>query len=77
MSLWLKVTRPQIEMGTTLTTFQAAVINLEQAEAFALGEGHVAFFIDGKGYYVQQAEDPNAYQAVLVFARKMTDNTLS
>lgn len=76
MSLWIRVNRPQIESGHDLTSFQSAVINLEEAEAFALGEGIVAFFIDGKGYYVHQSEDPTAFQAIILYARKISDQYL-
>lgn len=76
MSLWIRVNAPQVEIGGDLITFQSAVVNLEQAEAFALKDGTVALFIDGKGYYIAQSADPTAYQAVLLYARKLSDHAL-
>ncbi|MGQ9908047.1 MAG: hypothetical protein ACUVS2_04345 [Candidatus Flexifilum sp.] len=76
MSLWIRVNAPQVEIGGDLTAFQSAVVNLEEAEAFALKDGAIAIFIDGKGYYITQSADPTAYQAVLLYARKLSDRSL-
>ncbi|MCS7071446.1 MAG: hypothetical protein NZM00_08075, partial [Anaerolinea sp.] len=73
---WIRVRSPQIEIGGDLITFQSAVINLEEVEAFALKEGAVALFIDGKGYCIAQSADPTAYQAALLYARKLSDQSL-
>lgn len=77
MATWLKIARPNIEVGANFIFFQAVLIDLERASGFAIqNQGSVSFFIDGKTYVVQQQHDAKAYQAVLNYAQKVTGQTL-
>jgi hypothetical protein len=77
MAAWLKITRPNVEVGSSFVLFQAVVIDLERAAGFAVqNQGSVSFFVDGKAFVVQQQLDAKAYQAVLNYAQKVTGQTL-
>jgi uncharacterized protein YlzI (FlbEa/FlbD family) len=77
MSAWLKITRPNIEVGANFVLYQSAIVDMEKATAFAIQQaGSVSFMIEGKTYVVQQQFDKEAYQRVLNFAQHQTGQTL-
>ena len=77
MPAWIKVTRPNVEIGANFVLYQAVVINLEAASGFAVqNAGTVTVFIDGKAFVVQQQFDAKAYQTVLAYAQKATGQAL-
>ncbi|MCU0495961.1 MAG: hypothetical protein MUF87_01265 [Anaerolineae bacterium] len=78
MPAWVKITRPNIEVGAQFTLFQALIVDLERATGFAIqNQGSVGFIIDGKVYTVQQQLDPKAYQGILDYCQKITGKTLT
>jgi hypothetical protein len=77
MPAWLKITKPNVEIGSNFVLYQSVIVDLERATGFAVqNQGSVSFFIDGKAFVVQQQLDVKAYQAVLNYAQKVTGQTL-
>lgn len=77
MPAWLKVTKPNVEVGANFVFFQSAILNLEQASGFAIqAAGSVTVYIDGKAFVIQQQHDARAYQAVLNYAHRVTGQPL-
>jgi hypothetical protein len=73
MAAWLKIIKPNIEVGANFVLYQAALVDMEKANAFAIQQaGSVSFMIEGKTYVVQQQFDKEAYQRVLNFAQRAT-----
>ena len=55
MTAWLKITRPNVEVGGNFVIYQTVIIDLERATGFAMQNAtNVAFFVDGKTFVVQQ-----------------------
>lgn len=78
MAAWLKITKPNVEIGANFLLYQSAIIDLEQATGFAIQTaGSVSFFINGKAFVVQQQFDAKAYQAVLNYAQRVTGQSLT
>jgi hypothetical protein len=77
MPAWLKVTKPNVEIGANFVFFQSAILNLEHASGFAIqAAGSVSVFIDGKAFVIQKQHDARAYQAVMNFAQRVTGQPL-
>lgn len=77
MAAWLKITKPNVEIGANFLIYQVLIVDLELATGFAMqAAGSVSFFIDGKAFVVQKQFDEKAYQAVLNFAQRMTGQSL-
>ena len=77
MPAWIKVTRPNVEIGANFVLYQSVVLNLDEAKGFAIqNAGTVTVFIDGKAFVVQQQFDAKAYQFVLAYVQKQTGQTL-
>lgn len=73
MANWLKISRSNIEMNSGFLQYQAAVINLDAASAFAMqSPGSIAIFIDGKAYVIQQQFDEKAYKTALRYIEQRT-----
>lgn len=78
MPAWIKVTRPNVEVGGNFVFYQSMVLDLEQATGFGLqNAGSVAVFIGGKAFVVQQQFDAQAFQAVLKYAQQRTGQSLT
>ncbi|MDZ4764759.1 MAG: hypothetical protein SGI73_09420 [Chloroflexota bacterium] len=77
MAAWLKITKPNVEIGANFLMYQALIIDLELATGFAIQTaGSVSFIVDGKAFVVQKQFDEKAYQAVLNFAQRVTGQSL-
>lgn len=77
MPAWLKVTKPNVEVGANFVLYQSAILDLEQATGFAIQTaGSVTVFIDGKAFSVQKQFDDKAYQQILGYAEKRTGKAL-
>jgi hypothetical protein len=77
MPLWLKVTRPNVEVGGSFVLYQAVLIDLERITGYAIqNQGSVAVFIDGKTFVVQQQLDARAYEAILTYCQRSTGQSL-
>lgn len=73
MANWLKISRPNIEMSNGFLQYQAGVINLDAASAFAMqNPGSITIFIDGKAYVIQQQFDEKAYKVALRYIEQRT-----
>ena len=78
MAAWIKITRPNVEVGGNFVIYQALVIDLERATGFAMqNPTNLAFFIDGKTFVVQQQLDAKAFQSVMSYAQKITGQSLT
>jgi hypothetical protein len=78
MAAWLKVTRPNVEVGGNFVFYQSAVIDLEQATGFGLqNAGSVAVFFTGKTFVVQQQFDAAAFQNVMRYVQQRTGQALA
>lgn len=77
MAAWLKVTKPNVEVGGNFVFYQSALLDLEQATGFGIqNEGSVAVFFPGKSFVVQRQHDAAAYQNVLKYIQHRTGKTL-
>ena len=78
MAAWIKITRPNVEVGGNFVIYQTVILDLERATGFAMqNPTNVAFFIDGKTFVVQQPLDGKAFQAVIAYAQKLTGQSLT
>lgn len=78
MALWLKLSRPNVEIGSGFVMVQSVLIDLERVTGFATqAQGSVTVFIDGKAFVVQQQQDARAYEAILTFCQRSTGQTLA
>ncbi len=78
MAAWLKITRPNVEVGGNFVIYQTVIVDLERATGFAMqNPTNAAFFIDGKTFVVQQQLDAKAFQAVVAYAQKATGQSLT
>ena len=78
MPAWLKITRPNVEVGGNFVIYQTVVIDLERAAGFAMqNPTNVAFFVDGKTFVVQQQLDAKSFQTVIAYAQKVTGQSLT
>jgi hypothetical protein len=77
MPLWLKVTRPNVEIGTSFVLYQSVLIDMERVTGYAIQNlGSVTVFIDGKAFVIQQQLDDKAYKTVLAYCQRATGQTL-
>jgi hypothetical protein len=77
MPAWLKITKPNVEIGANYVLYQSAILDLEQATGFAVQTvGSVTVFINGKAFVVQKQFDEKAYTNVLGYAQKVTGKEL-
>jgi hypothetical protein len=77
MPTWVKITKPNVEVGANFVLYQSAVLDLEQATGFAIQTaGTVTVFIDGKAFVIQKQFDERAYQGTLSYIQKKTGQTL-
>ena len=77
MPSWIKVNRPNIEVGANFVLFQSAIIDMNEANGFAIqSQGSISFFIDGKAISVQQQHDAKAYQQILQYIQQRTGKEL-
>jgi hypothetical protein len=77
MPAWLKITKPNVEIGANYVLYQSAILDLEQATGFAVQTaGSVTVFINGKAFVVQKQFDEKAYANVLGYAQKVTGKEL-
>lgn len=78
MAAWIKIVRPNVEVGGNFVIYQTVIVDLERAAGFAMQNAtNVAFFIDGKTFVVQQPLDAKAFQAVVAYAQKITGQSLT
>ncbi len=77
MPAWLKITKPNVEIGANYVLYQSAIVDMEQATGFAVQTaGQVTVFINGKAFSIQKQLDEKAYQQVLAFVQKRTGKEL-
>lgn len=77
MPLWLKVTRPNVEIGANFVLYQAVLIDMERVTGYAIqNQGSVTVFVDSKAFVIQQQLDAKAYQTVLAYCQRATGQTL-
>lgn len=78
MPAWIKLTRPNVEVGGNFVLYQSAIIDLERATGFAMqNPTNIAFFIDGKAFVVNQQIDAKSFQAVVAFAGRVTGQSFT
>ncbi|MEP7292595.1 MAG: hypothetical protein ABI835_12490 [Chloroflexota bacterium] len=78
MSTWIKIIRPNVEVGGNFVIYQTVIIDLEHAAGFAMqNPTNLAFFVDGKTFVVQQQLDAKAFQTVLAYAQQKTGQSLT
>ena len=78
MPRWLKVTRPNVEIGGNFVLYQAALIDMDLVTGYAIqNQGSVTVFVEGKAFVIQQQLDANAYKTVLEFAQRATGTRCS
>ncbi len=78
MPLWLKVARPNVEIGSNFVLYQSVLIDMERVSGYAIQNmGSVTVFVDGKAFVIQQQADAQAYQTVLTYCQRATGQTLS
>lgn len=77
MPAWLKITKPNVEIGANYVLYQSAILDLEQATGFAVQTaGSVTVFINGKAFVVQKQFDEKAYASVMAYSQKVTGKEL-
>ncbi len=77
MPAWLKIIKPNVEIGANYVLYQSAILDLEQATGFAVQTvGSVTVFINGKAFVVQKQFDEKAYGTVMAYAQKVTGKEL-
>jgi hypothetical protein len=77
MTAWLKITKPNVEVGANFVLYQSAILDIEEATGFAVQTaGTVAVFINGKAYVIQKQFDEKAYTQVLAYVQKKTGKEL-
>jgi len=78
MPAWIKITRPNIEIGGNFVIYQTVIIDLERATGFGMqNPTNLAFFIEGKTFVIQQQLDAKAFQSVLAYVQKVTGQALT
>jgi hypothetical protein len=78
MPAWIKLTRPNVEVGGNFVLYQTAIIDLERASGFAMqNPTSIAFFVDGKAFVVNQQIDAKSFQTVVAFAQRATGQPLT
>jgi hypothetical protein len=78
MPSWLKITRPNVEVGGNFVIYQTVIIDLERATGFGMqNPTSVTFFIEGKAFVVNQQLDAKAFQMVITYAQKVTGQSLT
>jgi len=78
MTAWLKITRPNVEVGGNFVIYQTVIVDLERATGFAMQNAtNVPFFVDGKTFVVQQQLDAKSFQTVVAYAQKVTGQSLT
>ena len=78
MPAWLKITKPNVEVGANFVLYQSAILDIEEATGFAVQTaGTVTVFINGKAYVIQKQFDEKAYIQVLAYAQKKTGKELT
>jgi len=77
MAAWLKINKPNIEVGSNYVLYQSAIIDVSRASGFAVqNAGSVTVFVDGKAYTIQKQFDEKAYNNVMLFVQKTTGKDL-
>lgn len=77
MPTWIKINRPNVEVGSQFILFQNLIIDIERASGFAIQNANsVSFIVEGKAYVVQKQLDPKAYQGILNYTQKVTGKSL-
>ena len=77
MPLWLKVTRPNVEIGANFVLYQSVLIDMERVTGYAIqNQGSVTVFVDGKAFVIQQQLDEKAYKTVLAYCQRATGQSL-
>ena len=78
MTAWLKITRPNVEVGGNFVIYQSIIIDLERATGFGMQNAtSVTFFVEGKAFVVNQQLDAKAFQTVIAYAQKVTGQSLT
>ena len=78
MALWLKLNRPNVEIGGGFIMVQSVLIDLERVTGYATqAQGSVTIIIDGKAFVVQQQLDAKAYETILTYCQRATGQSLA
>ena len=78
MATWIKIIRPNVEVGGNFVIYQTVILDLDRATGFAMqNPTNCALFIDGKTFVVQQPLDAKAFQAVVAYAQRATGLSLT
>jgi hypothetical protein len=78
MPVWIKITRPNVEIGGNFVIYQTVILDLERATGFGMqNPTNLAFFIEGKAFVVQQQLDAKAFQTILAYVQRETGQSLT
>jgi hypothetical protein len=77
MALWIKLTRPNVEIGADFVMYQSVFVDMERVTGYATqAQGSVTIFVDGKAFVVQKQLDAESYDKILTYCQRSTGEKL-